>query len=412
MRIRRLLTLAVLTGPLLSLGTPAVAQNEDCNYSTDVEIKMLSAAFEAWKSLADTMRNCAPNLRAEFDQQFREKQPTAFSANPALYHVGGVSNGTITPLIGANTIRPLDDLVEQYGQDLNPNQLIRMDGKIMAIAMMVNVHHLMYRQDIFDDLGIEPPANYGEFLEAAKTIADADVVDHPVGATYQTGWNLAMEFLNLYVGKGGELFDGANAAIDNDIGVATLEDMKSTLEFMDPEWAASDVTYVQQQMQQGEIAMTNFWHSRAGALLDQEESEVVDQVASAIAPLGAEGAAPVSFTWWDGAVIAKNIPDDEAEAAFRALVEAFAPQTVEAAPDVAVWLLPGYEPGKMAEGAIATLQAGAQSYPSTPEIGLLHTAVGNNIADFLTGANDNAEAVLADTVGEYTQSARNQGLLQ
>ena len=72
---------------------------------------------------------------AELDQEFRTKQPAAFEANPSLYHLGGVSNGTITPLLNAGTIRPLDDLVEKYGQNLSPNQLIRINGQIMAVAM-------------------------------------------------------------------------------------------------------------------------------------------------------------------------------------------------------------------------------------------------------------------------------------
>jgi hypothetical protein len=68
-------------------------------------------------------------LEAELDQEFRTKQPAAFAANPSLYQIGGVSNGTITPLLNEGTIRPLDDLVEKYGQNLTPNQLIKIDGR-------------------------------------------------------------------------------------------------------------------------------------------------------------------------------------------------------------------------------------------------------------------------------------------
>lgn len=111
----------VLAGAVSLLGTTAFAA---CSYENDVPLKSLSAGFEAWKAVTDAMAECG-NFQAELDQEFRTKQPAAFEANPSLYHIGGVSNGTVTPLLNAGTIRPLDDLVAKYGQNLSPNQLIR-----------------------------------------------------------------------------------------------------------------------------------------------------------------------------------------------------------------------------------------------------------------------------------------------
>ncbi|MEM7710606.1 MAG: extracellular solute-binding protein, partial [Pseudomonadota bacterium] len=158
----------------LALGTSGAALA--CSFQNDVEIRSLSAGFEAWKALTDAMAECG-NVQAELDQEFREKQPAAFDANPSLYHIGGVSNGTITPLLNAGTIRPLDDLVEKYGQNLSDNQLIRVNGDIVAIAMMVNTQHLMYREDVFSDLGLEVPTTYDEVLEVAAAIQEAGVVE-------------------------------------------------------------------------------------------------------------------------------------------------------------------------------------------------------------------------------------------
>ena len=44
-------------------------------------------------------------------------------------------------------IEDLEDLVAKHGSSLQSNQLIKVDGKIMAIAMMVNAQHLFYRED-------------------------------------------------------------------------------------------------------------------------------------------------------------------------------------------------------------------------------------------------------------------------
>ncbi len=396
---------------LLAVG--AVALNSGgafagCAYENDVPIKSLSAGFEAWKAVTEAMAECG-NLEAELDQEFRTKQPAAFAAEPSLYHIGGVSNGTFTPLFDAKTIRPLDDLVAKYGQQLKPNQLIRVDGQTWAIAMMVNAQHLMYRNDIFADLGITPPTTYEEFLAAAETIRNAGVVDYPVGGTYKTGWNLAQEFVNNFFSHGGDFFDDNNMpTINNEAGIATLKLMKALTDYMDPEYLTSDSTYVQQQFQQGKIAMSNLWASRAAAMDDPSESTVVGKVTMAGAPQGPDGTA--STLWWDGIVIAANITDDAADAAFRLAMEGMDSDMVTANNDAAVWLIDGYVAGPAAAGAAATAASGARPYPSLAAMGLMHTALGSGVSDYLTGAKD-AATTLADIEAEYLTAARDAGLI-
>ena len=397
-----------LAGALALVPSAAVA---DCAFQNDVPVKSLSAGFEAWKAVTDAMAECG-NFQAELDQEFRTKQPAAFAANPSLYHIGGVANGTLVPLLNEGTIRPLDDLVAQYGQNLTPNQLIRIDGQIMAIAMMVNTQHLMYREDILSDLGIAVPTTYDEVLAAAATIRDAGVVEYPLGGTFKTGWNLGEEFINMYVGFGGDFFAADNTpSINNANGVAALEMMQRLTEFMDPEYLVSDSTYVQQQFQQGKIAMANLWASRAGAMDDPDESKVVGFVTMASAPAAVPGERPASTLWWDGIVIAKNITDEEAAAAFRLAMEGMDREMVQANSDIAVWLIDGFNPGRLAQGAMETAMGGAVPYAASSQMGLMHTALGNNVADFLTGAKD-AATTLADIEAEYLTAAREAGLVQ
>ncbi|ABG33407.1 ABC transporter substrate-binding protein [Roseobacter denitrificans] len=400
----------VLAGAVSLMGSAAVAA---CSFENDVPIKSLSAGFEAWKAVTDAMAECG-NFQAELDQEFRTKQPAAFEANPALYQIGGVSNGTITPLLNSGTIRPLDDLVEKYGQNLSPNQLIRVNGQIMAIAMMVNTQHLMYRADILADLGIETPTSWDEVYAAAEKIKAAGVVDYPLGATMKSGWNLAQEFVNMYPGFGGVFFNDDNsAAVNSEAGMKALATMKRALEYTDPEVLVSDSTYVQQQFQQGKIAMANLWASRAGAMNDEAESQVVGKVAMAAAPVAMQGGAPATTLWWDGIVIARNISDEEADAAFRVAMEGLDAETVQGANDAAIWLIPGYEPTEIAAGAIATATANPAppAYPSTTQMGLLHTALGNELPAFLTGELD-AQATLEAIEEAYTISAREANVLE
>lgn len=394
---------------VLALAAPAAFAN--CAFKNETPLKTLSAGFQAWKSVTSAMAECG-NVQAELDQEFAKKHVAAFAANPALYQIGGVATESFVPLLNAGTIRPLDDLVAKYGKHLTANQLIKVDGKVMAIAMMVNAQHLMYRKDILDQLGIAEPKTYAEVLAAAEKIKASGAVPYPLGATMRTGWNLAQDFVNMYLGFSPSLFSSDNkTTVNSEAGIKALETMKALTAYMDPEYLTADSTFVQKQFQQGKIAMANFWASRAGALDDAKESQVVGKVQMAAAPAVAAGGKPATTVWWDGAVIAKNIPDAQAEAAFRVLMEGLDKEMVAANNDDAVWLIEGFKPGRLAQGAIATMQAGAPAFPAASRTGLLHAALGNTIGDYFTGKSSAAQTLKA-VEDKYTAAAKDAGLLK
>ncbi|MBV8915171.1 MAG: extracellular solute-binding protein, partial [Acetobacteraceae bacterium] len=307
---------SLLLASVLAFGA-AGAANAQCPFKNDVPLKMLSAGFQAWKSVTSQMAQCG-DFTAELDQEFTNKQPAAFAANPALYQLGGVSNDSVVAVLDAGTIRPLDDLVAKYGQNLSPNQIIKLNGKIYVIAMQVNDQMLMYRSDIFQKLGLAVPKTYDEVLQAAQKIKDTGEVQYPMGATWKTGWNLGEDFVNLFLGYGGTLFgtDG-QPHLNGEAGTKTLATMKQLMAYMNPNVLTNDSTSVQQQFQQGQIAMANFWASRGGAMDDPAESKVVGKIASAPAPAAMPGGKPATTVWWDGAVIASHTTDAQAEAAFK-----------------------------------------------------------------------------------------------
>ena len=110
----------------------------------------------------------------------------------------------LSRLTQAGLIRPLNDLVAKYGSHLSPSQLATIDGNIMGIAFMANAQHLFYRTDILEAAGVAPPKTHEEIIAAAEAIRSAGLMQYPITGTYKAGWNLAEEFVNLFMGTGGE----------------------------------------------------------------------------------------------------------------------------------------------------------------------------------------------------------------
>ena len=59
---------------------------------------MLSNSYDAWKAVTNAMASCG-NFTATLDKDFQQKHSDALAANPSLYDIVGISNGSITPLI-------------------------------------------------------------------------------------------------------------------------------------------------------------------------------------------------------------------------------------------------------------------------------------------------------------------------
>ena len=379
-------------------------------------VRILSNDFAALHAIADWAEKCAGDgveVTRNQTEEHKNIQVPALSTNPASYTVAVVATNSIVPLLNEDLVRPLDDLVAEHGQQLLDSQLIRVDGKIMAIAFMANGQHLWYRSDLLEKNGLEPPRSYDEMVEAAKVLRESGDVENPLALNLMPGWNLAAEFVNAYLGTGGEFFEpgGAGLAIENEDGIAALEAMKAASEYMSPDFVTYDSNAMKPLWDAGEVAMSVSWGSRAADQLEGSASpEIAETIRFAAAPTIGDGTIPAAALWWDGFTIAKNISDEDAEASFIAMMNGISPEMMQENMGAAVWLIDGYEPTPAAEGVIANLQGGSRPYPMVPFMGILHSALGDNLAEYMQG-EETAEQALADVTQAYTTAAREAGYL-
>jgi len=174
------------TAMALTMGNAAFA---DC--AAEGRMSIIGNEFPAIQSVAALALECEgvdgeSNLTADH----QTLNVPGMSGNPAEYTAAIVANSSIVALMNEDVIRPLDDLVAEYGAEIPAHMKITVDGNIMAIAFMANAQHLVYRGDILEQVGLDVPTSYEEVLAAAAAIREADIMEYPVGGAYASGWNL------------------------------------------------------------------------------------------------------------------------------------------------------------------------------------------------------------------------------
>ena len=398
-----------------TLAVMASSAADACQISARVSV--VGNEFPAIQTVGKGAQACSgADVSTNLTADHQKINVAGMSGNPAEYTSAIIANSSIVALMNNDVIRPLDDLVAKHGKDLQKNQLITINGKVMAVAFMANAQHLVYREDVLKKIGVEPPKTYEDMLAAAEKIRSAGIMQNPVGGAYKAGWNLAQEFNNMFLGYGGNHFKDGSAQpnVNTEAGVNALKMMKALSEYMNPDFLTHDSNATNAEFRAGNVAIMNMWGSRAATLVDADG--VSDEVKTGMNIAGpmtvGGGSTPASTLWWDGWTVAKNVSDAEAEATFIAMMNGIDPSIIkdEDIRKQAVWLIDGYTPTDAARGVFAAAQASTIPYPMLPYMGLMHTALGAELSDFMQG-KESAEQALADVEAAYIAAAKEKGFL-
>ncbi len=398
-----------------ALALAPTAAFAECKVDGAGEVNVISNFFETLELLAKTMEECERDglsIDAKLTTEHRQETEQAFAAASSPFDAAAVANSSITLLQAKGQLRPLNDLVDKYrdAYNIEDQMLIRFGDDIMAVAFMVNAQHLFYRTDIFEEHGIAVPTTYAELLDAAAKLKAAGI-EHPYGAAFGNSWELANEYVNLLLANGGQLFDPATseAAFESPEAVEALKLLGQLFEYMSPNSMSMDFGDVKRQLQQGDVAMAILWGDQAPTMDNPDESTVIGKIGYAPAPATKPGGLPASTFWWDGYVIPKNL-DGDPDTTFQVLMHALSADTVAKNNDTTLWIRSNYQPTKYTGAITETVIAGAPPYPMNPQSSLAHSALGENISDFIAG-KESAEQSLADAAKAYRAAAKEQGFL-
>ena len=395
----------------------ALKSDVDNKCNIEARVSVVGNEFPAIQTIGKGLKNCVGAVvKTNLTADHQKINVAGMSNMPAEYTSAIVANTSIIPLLNNDLIRPLDDLVKRYGNKLKKNQLITINGKIMAVAFMANAQHLIYRKDILEQLSLSTPKTYEEMLLAANKIRKAGLAQYPIGGAYKAGWNLAQEFNNMFIGYGGSHFkeNTAEPNVNSDAGIKALMMMKSLSEFMNPDFLTHDSNATTAEFRAGNVIMMNMWGSRVATLTNAEGvTDVIKNGTDVSGPLTVGGGKiPASTLFWDGWTIAKNIDNKEAESTFKAMINAIDPLIIkdDKVKNEAVWLLDGYTPTDTARGVFSAVEMKTNPYPMLPYIGLMHSAIGKELSDFMQNKED-AQKTLSDIEDAYQAAAKEKGFL-
>lgn len=189
-------------------------------------------------------------------------------------------------LVDAGVLEPLDDIADELGDTLNKtNEAGVFDGGQYGFNWERPTYStVIYNKEIFEQLGLEVPTTFDEFLTTAQTIKDELGIAGWAGR-HQTaeidGWTL--EMANWIYGFGGELSDGKKLTIDKAENVEAVEAFLETFASgVAP--IGDDASTFRAKFGQGQVGML-FENSGVATTITANPDNVVDGLTLGAAPL-------------------------------------------------------------------------------------------------------------------------------
>jgi multiple sugar transport system substrate-binding protein len=292
--LRKLLLVSVLV-MLFAVGiAPAAAQDTE-----------LSIVWFAWPpcNLLDTITDDYPDATVTvtcvpigqwFDQIFLDFASGGGADLPILdsQFMGAAVAGNhvldLTDWINENL--PVDDYVPAA---LSAYAEVPFgSGQYYSVPMMTDTRMLVYRTDLFEEAGFEPPTSWDELLEQAQFFAESDLVENgfathwdPTQDLVATTWN------HILWSNGGELWDPETYQIE---GVLNSETAVEAVNFANQLWQTAPdgagsfgFDEVVGAMCNGTTAMIEIWYGFGGAFTSPESCAQAENIGFAVVP-GAE----------------------------------------------------------------------------------------------------------------------------
>jgi multiple sugar transport system substrate-binding protein len=155
--------------------------------------------------------------------------------------------------------------------------------------MMTDTRMLVYRTDVFEAAGFEPPTTWSELLEQAQFFAESDLIEYGYASHWSPGGDLvATAWNHILWSFGGELWEPETYQVE---GVLNDEAGLRAIEFSNQLWQTAPVgagsfgfDEVVGAMCNGTTAMVEIWYGFGNAFTSTDSCAQAENIGFAVVP--------------------------------------------------------------------------------------------------------------------------------
>ncbi|WGM20484.1 extracellular solute-binding protein [Paenarthrobacter sp. OM7] len=248
----------------------------------------------------------------DFGGQY-QKTSTTLAGDTASYDVIEMYSGAVPRYASTGKLLPLNDLFEKYKDTYKLGELseamvkgLSYDGKLYALPTQANVGTLVYRKDIYDELGLDAPETYADVLSDAQKIQAAGKIKYPVALPFGDSTSTLYEGTLASQGKTYVDPSAKEPTFQSSEAKKGLESLTALTPYMDPQVISFDQPRVQQQLFNGTAAIAIMYSGRMADVVNPKFSQNADDFAFAPAPSIAPGGKSSAILSVDGWSIPHN----------------------------------------------------------------------------------------------------------
>ncbi len=393
-----------------------------------VTLHLLSHRYSALEYYAEALQKAAPpNVKVETElipyDQYIVKMRINLAGGSDAYDITYLDPQALKEFAEKGWLMPIDQFIKKYDSEFDfadiPDgiwELSGHDGVTYSIAHHQLAYILFYRGDLLAGAGIDPPDLLDEYVDAAAKLTTGD--RHGTSLSLKPVDALGNEWHSYLMAVGGEWLDNNFRPVFNGSeGVMATEYIKKLMKYAPPGVMnyANDESMV--AMQQDKVAMMHQWSTRAAAMGNAEQSNVVGLVewkrGVTLKP-GGRPAGRYTAVSYGIPAFTKNDPD----LIFRIIAEATGKESQKGGADrampvrLSVTTIPelATEHPEWA-AAVDAIQSGAKELPLISEFSKMREVLMKRVAQALAGELGIQEA-LDIAAKEVTQVLTESGRIK
>ncbi|MEM7025034.1 MAG: extracellular solute-binding protein, partial [Pseudomonadota bacterium] len=226
-------------GLIMATAGSTIATAQDANVVHVMTDEIAPESQEFYRQAAADFEAANPNVKVSLD--FQGNMDEALAIRVAAGEPPEIASMQLERLLyyaDLGLLEPASWWFDKYGDDVVPLASIPYKGERWDIPYALTSEMWWYRQDLFDEAGIEPPQTWDDFLVAAKHFNDPSQDFYGIAIAGGPGEWTAWHYEVFLWQNGGFVFDtDLNPLVDSPESIEALNYLKDLYQYAPPDAA-------------------------------------------------------------------------------------------------------------------------------------------------------------------------------